>query len=85
MTVPSSKPNPDKPNPKLGVGMMRWSADGQFLATRNGACRIRWERREGRGGGEGGKDLSASRRELTGVELPTLPSVCLVCVSGWCR
>ncbi|BDA42493.1 probable POC1 centriolar protein homolog A at N-terminal half [Coccomyxa sp. Obi] len=31
----SLKPPIDKPNPKIGIGRMEWSADGKFLATRN--------------------------------------------------
>ncbi len=34
-TVPTSKPNPDKPNPKLGVGLIKFSSDGVYIATRN--------------------------------------------------
>lgn len=29
-------PDPEKPNPKLGIGLMRWSNDSEYLATRNG-------------------------------------------------
>ena len=29
------KPDPDKPDPKLGVGLMAWSCGDRFLATRN--------------------------------------------------
>ncbi|SPQ96217.1 Translation initiation factor beta propellor-like domain-containing protein [Plasmodiophora brassicae] len=28
-------PDPEKPNPKLGIGLMRWSTDSEYLATRN--------------------------------------------------
>ncbi|KAJ3065863.1 WD repeat-containing protein wrap73, partial [Quaeritorhiza haematococci] len=35
LNVPITKPNPDKPNPRVGVGMMEFSADGRYLATRN--------------------------------------------------
>ncbi|KAL3896902.1 MAG: hypothetical protein SGCHY_003772 [Lobulomycetales sp.] len=31
----STRPNPDKPNPKLGVGLMAFSPTGRYLATRN--------------------------------------------------
>ena len=34
-TVPTLKAVLDKPNPKLGVGLMAWSGDGKYLATRN--------------------------------------------------
>ncbi len=34
-SVPSSKPDSDKPNPKLGVGLVKFSADGVYVATRN--------------------------------------------------
>ncbi|XP_038677953.1 WD repeat-containing protein WRAP73 isoform X2 [Scyliorhinus canicula] len=33
--VPVVKPDPDRANPKLGVGMLAFSPDNQFLATRN--------------------------------------------------
>ena len=35
LTVPSMRPNPDVPNPKVGVGLLAWSHGGRFLATRN--------------------------------------------------
>ena len=35
MTVPSLVANPDKPEPKVGVGVCEWSAGGRYLATRN--------------------------------------------------
>jgi len=35
VTVPSQKPPPDKPNPKQGIGLLAWSADGQYICTRN--------------------------------------------------
>uniref|UniRef100_A0A061SMQ9 Wd repeat-containing protein wrap73-like n=1 Tax=Tetraselmis sp. GSL018 TaxID=582737 RepID=A0A061SMQ9_9CHLO len=34
-SVRTEKPPLDKPNPKLGVGTMKWSHDGKFIATRN--------------------------------------------------
>eukprot|EP01083_Nonionella_stella_P148816 471752_1 len=34
-SVPSIPADPDKPNPKLGVGMAAWSCDDRFLVTRN--------------------------------------------------
>lgn len=34
-TVPSVKPNPEKPNPKLGVGLVKFSVDCTYIATRN--------------------------------------------------
>ncbi|XP_078094892.1 WD repeat-containing protein WRAP73 isoform X1 [Mustelus asterias] len=33
--VPVVKPDPDRANPKLGVGMLAFSPDNRFLATRN--------------------------------------------------
>ena len=34
--IPSERPDPTKPNPRLGVGhIMSWSSDGRYLATRN--------------------------------------------------
>ncbi|CAN0414093.1 unnamed protein product, partial [Hapterophycus canaliculatus] len=34
--IPSERPDPSKPNPRLGVGqIMSWSVDGRYLATRN--------------------------------------------------
>lgn len=33
--VPMIKPPPDRPNPKMGVGLLAWSADGHYLATRS--------------------------------------------------
>mmetsp|Transcript_21913 Transcript_21913/g.49417 ORF Transcript_21913/g.49417 Transcript_21913/m.49417 type:complete len:220 (+) Transcript_21913:970-1629(+) len=33
--VPTARPNLDKPNPKVGVGLLLWSAGGHYLATRN--------------------------------------------------
>jgi len=33
--IPSMKVANDKANPPLGVGLMEWSYDGQFIATRN--------------------------------------------------
>ncbi|KAJ7547562.1 hypothetical protein O6H91_08G092100 [Diphasiastrum complanatum] len=35
MIVPFQKPPPDKPNPKQGIGMLAWSADGRYLLTKN--------------------------------------------------
>lgn len=35
VSIPSLKPDPEKPNPKLGVGTIRFSADGRYMATRN--------------------------------------------------
>lgn len=35
VSVPTHKPPTDKANPRLGVGIMEWSADGRYLATRN--------------------------------------------------
>lgn len=33
--LPSVKPDPEKPNPKLGVGQVAFSNDNRFLATKN--------------------------------------------------
>lgn len=33
--IPSERPDPSKPNPRLGVGLMCWSSSGRYLATRN--------------------------------------------------
>ena len=35
VTVPSIKPDPEKPNPKLGVGTVLFSVDGRYMATKN--------------------------------------------------
>ena len=35
VTVPSLVANPDKAEPKVGVGLCEWSAGGRYLATRN--------------------------------------------------
>lgn len=35
VTIPSTKPDPEKPNPKLGVGAVAFSPDSRFIATRN--------------------------------------------------
>lgn len=35
--VPFVRPDAEKPNPKLGVGQVMWSADNRFLMTKNGA------------------------------------------------
>lgn len=34
-SIPSIKPDPEKPNPKLGVGTVAFSPDSRFIATRN--------------------------------------------------
>lgn len=34
-SVPAVKASLDKPNPRIGVGLMAWSGDGKYLATRN--------------------------------------------------
>lgn len=34
-TLPSIRPDPNQPNPRMGVGLMAWSPDSRFLATRN--------------------------------------------------
>lgn len=33
--IPNTKPPQDKPNPKLGVGVVAWSGDSRWLVTRN--------------------------------------------------
>ena len=33
--VPTQRPNPDKANPMVGVGLLKWARSGKFLATRN--------------------------------------------------
>lgn len=35
VVVPTSQPDPEKPNPQLGVGLAAFSSDSRFLATRN--------------------------------------------------
>ncbi|CAM8973504.1 unnamed protein product [Rhodiola kirilowii] len=35
ISLPFQKPPVDKPNPKQGVGLVLWSADGQYICTRN--------------------------------------------------
>jgi hypothetical protein len=35
-TVATTRPSPDKPNPKLGIGMLVFSPTGRYLASRNG-------------------------------------------------
>lgn len=35
VTVPSIKPDPEKPNPKLGVGSVSFSVDCRYMATKN--------------------------------------------------
>lgn len=35
VTIPSVKPDPEKPNPKLGVGVVVFSPDSRYVATRN--------------------------------------------------
>lgn len=34
-TIPSTKPDPEKPNPKLGVSTISFSPDSRYVATRN--------------------------------------------------
>ena len=34
--VPSIKPDPEKANPKIGVGLVSFSKDSRYMATRNG-------------------------------------------------
>lgn len=34
-TVSCLRPDPEKPNPKLGVGIVKFSVDGMYIATRN--------------------------------------------------
>lgn len=35
VTIPSTKPDPEKPNPKLGVSTVVFSADSRYVATKN--------------------------------------------------
>ncbi|KAJ3294247.1 WD repeat-containing protein wrap73 [Borealophlyctis nickersoniae] len=35
VTVPIRRPDPDKPNPKLGVGLCEFNCNGRFVVTRN--------------------------------------------------
>lgn len=35
LSIPTVKPTPDKLNPHMGIGIVEWSADGRFFATRN--------------------------------------------------
>jgi len=35
ITLPSTKPATDKPNPKQGIGMLSWSSDSHYFFTRN--------------------------------------------------
>ena len=35
VSVPNCKPDPEKPNPRLGVGVALFSPDSRYLATRN--------------------------------------------------
>ena len=35
VTVPSVKPDPEKPNPKLGIGTIAFSPDSRYIASRN--------------------------------------------------
>eukprot|EP00697_Spironema_sp_BW2_P004277 gnl/Spiro4/15820_TR8515_c0_g1_i1.p1 gnl/Spiro4/15820_TR8515_c0_g1~~gnl/Spiro4/15820_TR8515_c0_g1_i1.p1 ORF type:complete len:470 (-),score=132.29 gnl/Spiro4/15820_TR8515_c0_g1_i1:102-1448(-) len=35
LAVRDVRPDPDKPNPKLGVGLSQWSPDNRFLMTKN--------------------------------------------------
>lgn len=34
--VPAVRPDPEKPNPKLGVGTVLFSFDSRYMATKNG-------------------------------------------------
>ena len=38
--VPSIKADPEKANPKIGVGMISFSNDSRYMATRNGKVPI---------------------------------------------
>ena len=39
--IPSLKVPNDKPNPPAGVGVIAWSSDSAFLATKNGSFCVR--------------------------------------------
>ena len=39
--IPSLKVPNDKPNPPAGVGVIAWSSDSAFLATKNGISYVR--------------------------------------------
>jgi hypothetical protein len=47
LSVPAVKPNPERPALRLGVGLLRWSPDGQFVVSRNGTPTAH-EEKEGR-------------------------------------
>jgi len=32
----SIRPDPERPNPKIGVGVCKFNANGSFIASRNG-------------------------------------------------
>ncbi len=34
--LPTVKVATDKPNPQQGIGMLAWSPDGSYIASRNG-------------------------------------------------
>lgn len=38
VSLQTLKPVADRANPKMGVGMLAFSSDSYFLATRNGQC-----------------------------------------------
>ena len=35
VSLPNVKPPPDKPNPKMGVGLLSWSSDSRLILSRN--------------------------------------------------
>ena len=34
--VPSSKPDPDKANPKVGISLLSFSPDNKYMVSKNG-------------------------------------------------
>lgn len=45
ITIPESRIDPDKPNPKLGVGICDFNIDGRMMVTRNGVYIVPHHRR----------------------------------------
>ncbi len=40
LSVPSVRPDPAKPNPKLGIIQLEWNADGTCLLVRSGGSQV---------------------------------------------